>query len=85
MGFLVRALFMPALIRLCYLESAASRSNTPVSNRTLSLFQERVYRLERKTGENLLEIIYQTIANAIRLIHRLGHDEMIPSEGHVKT
>ena len=27
-----------------------------------------------------LEIIYQTTANAIRLIHRLGNDEMIPSE-----
>ena len=27
-----------------------------------------------------LEIIYQTTANAIRLIHRLGQDELIPSE-----
>lgn len=27
-----------------------------------------------------LEIIYQTTANAIRLVHRLGHDEMIPPD-----
>lgn len=29
-----------------------------------------------------LEIIYQTTANAVNLIHRLGHDELISSEFH---
>lgn len=29
-----------------------------------------------------LEIIYQTTANAVNLIHRLGHDELISSELH---